>query len=198
MPKKLLPYILLGLLALDAVILLGMRHDGPTVPQCPKNQWCDINYPPEPRSRRVEVRVGGLPQRFHQASEDQRLQHPPEPRQVPLARENKGHIILWMSMWFPSMISSLFSDFVKRIFKTIYYRIASQLQNISDRAFKGISDDFPRRSLLPLTNCKFHRIASRKPLGLPARNSVKNYYLISTVSFHFIISMREIQRIYLI
>lgn len=48
MSKKLLPYILLGLVALDAVILLGRRHDGPTVPDAQENQWCDINYPPEP------------------------------------------------------------------------------------------------------------------------------------------------------
>lgn len=67
----------------------------------------------------------------------------------PLARENKGRIMLWMSLWLPSMISSLFSDFVKRIFKAIYYRIASQLQNISDRAFKGISDDLPPEKPAP-------------------------------------------------
>lgn len=55
--------------------------------------------------------------------------------EAPRARDNKGRIMRWMSFWPVSMLWSFLDDFVKRVFKTIYYRIANFLQRISDNMF---------------------------------------------------------------
>ena len=61
-----------------------------------------------------------------------------EPPQV---RENKAKIMRWMTFWVISLIWSVIHDFVKRVFKTIYYRMASILQRISDNLFGSVKAD---------------------------------------------------------
>jgi len=63
--------------------------------------------------------------------------------EAPRASKNKSRIMRWMSFWPVSMIWSLINDFVKRIFKTIYQKIAGFLQRISDNMFGSIRDDLP-------------------------------------------------------
>jgi hypothetical protein len=52
--------------------------------------------------------------------------------EAPHARDNKSRIMRWMSFWPVSMLWSFLDDFIKRVFKTIYHRISSFLQRISD------------------------------------------------------------------
>ena len=61
--------------------------------------------------------------------------------QSPRVRDNKGKILRWMSFWPVSLIWSLINDFVKRIFKTIYQKIAGFLQRIADNMFAGANED---------------------------------------------------------
>lgn len=61
--------------------------------------------------------------------------------QTPRVRDNKGTILRWMSFWPISFIWSLINDFVKRVFKTIYQKIAGFLQRIADNMFGRIQDD---------------------------------------------------------
>jgi hypothetical protein len=60
---------------------------------------------------------------------------------TPRVRDNKGKILRWMSFWPVSLIWSLINDFVKRVFKTIYQKIAGFLQRIADNMFAGAQDD---------------------------------------------------------
>jgi hypothetical protein len=55
--------------------------------------------------------------------------------EAPTARDNKSRIMRWMSFWPISMLWSFLDDFIKRVFKTIYHRISSFLQRISDNIF---------------------------------------------------------------
>jgi len=59
----------------------------------------------------------------------------------PLAREHKGRIMNWMAFWVPSVLYSLFNDFIRRVFQSIYYRIARELQKISDKVFAHVKND---------------------------------------------------------
>ena len=54
---------------------------------------------------------------------------------VPRARDNKARIMRWMSFWPVSLLWSFLDDFVKRVFRSIYYRIANMLQRIADNIF---------------------------------------------------------------
>ena len=54
---------------------------------------------------------------------------------TPRVRDNKARILRWMSFWPVSMLWSFLDDFIKRVFKTIYYRIANLLQRISDNMY---------------------------------------------------------------
>lgn len=61
--------------------------------------------------------------------------------EAPRVKRNKIRIVRWMSFWPVSMIWSIINDFVKRIFKSIYYEISSYLQHISDNMFGDVQDD---------------------------------------------------------
>jgi hypothetical protein len=61
--------------------------------------------------------------------------------EAPRARKNKARIMRWMAFWPISMLWSLFDDFVKRVFRTIYQKIAGFLQRIADNMFGKIRDD---------------------------------------------------------
>ncbi len=63
--------------------------------------------------------------------------------EAPRARSNKARIMRWMSFWPISMIWSFLDDFVKRVFKTIYQRIAGFLQRMADNMFGKLRDDLP-------------------------------------------------------
>lgn len=63
--------------------------------------------------------------------------------EAPRARTNKARIMRWMSFWPISMIWSFLDDFVKRVFKTIYQRIAGFLQRMADNMFGKLRDDLP-------------------------------------------------------
>lgn len=62
---------------------------------------------------------------------------------APIASAEKARILRWMTFWWVSMIWSLINDFVRRMFRAIYYRIASALQTISDKMFASAKDDLP-------------------------------------------------------
>jgi hypothetical protein len=59
----------------------------------------------------------------------------------PQAREHKSDILLWMSYWPFSCLWTLINDPIRKIFRTIYTHIATSLQKISDRMFKGAMAD---------------------------------------------------------
>ena len=62
---------------------------------------------------------------------------------APSAKEHKAKILRWMTFWWVSLIWSLINDFVKRLFREIYNRIAAFLQHISDSMFNkaGVEAD---------------------------------------------------------
>jgi hypothetical protein len=64
------------------------------------------------------------------------------PTTAPSALKNKARIIRWMSFWVISAAWSLVDDFITGIFRRIYQRIATTLQNMSDRQFSNVKDDF--------------------------------------------------------
>lgn len=51
----------------------------------------------------------------------------------------KAKIIGWMSFWPGSFVWTLINDPVRRIFETIYYKIARYMQRISDNLFEDIA-----------------------------------------------------------
>ena len=61
----------------------------------------------------------------------------------PLAARHKAGILHWMSYWPWSLSWTILKDPVRKAFLTIYHNIAEHLQEISDRAFKGIEADLP-------------------------------------------------------
>jgi hypothetical protein len=62
--------------------------------------------------------------------------------QPPQVRDHKAKIMRWMTFWVVSIIWSFINDFVKRVFRTIYLRLSTFLQRISDNMFGNIKDDF--------------------------------------------------------
>ena len=63
--------------------------------------------------------------------------------QPPRVREHKSRVLRWMSFWCIDLIWSICHDFVKRVFRTIYRRIAEFLQRIADNMFAraGVEED---------------------------------------------------------
>jgi hypothetical protein len=59
----------------------------------------------------------------------------------PQAREHKSDIMLWMTYWPFSCLWTIINDPIRKIFRTIYTHIATSLQKISDRMFKGAMAD---------------------------------------------------------
>jgi len=61
----------------------------------------------------------------------------------PLIRQHKADFMRWMTFWWISMIWSLFADFVKRICKEIYRKIAKFLQTMADNMWRkaGLDPD---------------------------------------------------------
>lgn len=64
------------------------------------------------------------------------------PTTAPSAFKNKARIIRWMSFWVISALWSLVDDFITGIFRRIYQQIATMLQNMADRQFSNVKDDF--------------------------------------------------------
>jgi hypothetical protein len=82
----------------------------------------------------------------------------------PKARRHKGRILMWMAYWPWSMFWTILNDPVRKAFRFIFHHIHDYLQEISDNAFKGVEQDFPRS--LPLSAL---RGDPEKP-GLPAED----------------------------
>ena len=61
----------------------------------------------------------------------------------PLAARHKSDILRWMSYWPWSCFWTVLKDPVRETFLAIYQQIAEYLQQISDRAFKGVEADLP-------------------------------------------------------
>lgn len=61
---------------------------------------------------------------------------------APSVRDYKAKIMRWMAFWPISMIWSVINDFVKRVFKAIYYQISASMQRISDHLYKSTTADF--------------------------------------------------------
>ncbi len=53
--------------------------------------------------------------------------------------DHKARVIGWMMWWPASFVWTLLNDPVRRAFKTIYYRISTTLQRMSDRHFQSVS-----------------------------------------------------------
>lgn len=62
---------------------------------------------------------------------------------VPLVRLHKAMILRWMTLWVVSMVWSFANDFLKRIFREIYRKLAAFLQTMADNVWKSgnISED---------------------------------------------------------
>lgn len=60
----------------------------------------------------------------------------------PQVRENKSRILRWMTFWVVSIIWSFINDFVKRVYRTIYQKMAGFLQSMSDKIFKSAEVEF--------------------------------------------------------
>lgn len=67
---------------------------------------------------------------------------PPITGVAPDPKKHADKIIRWMTFWVISLIWSIVNDFVKRIFKEIYKRIAGALYTMSLRAFSRTKQDF--------------------------------------------------------
>lgn len=89
--------------------------------------------PPELRERWKRV-VESVQQDYRNG--DKEFGKPPQ------VRTHKAQIMRWMSFWVISMVWSFINDFVKRVFRTIYQRLAAFLQRISDNLFGSIKEDF--------------------------------------------------------
>jgi hypothetical protein len=61
----------------------------------------------------------------------------------PLAAGHKAQIVRWMSYWPWSATWTLLRDPVRKAFFAIYRQIADLLQEISDKAFRGVEADLP-------------------------------------------------------
>jgi len=61
---------------------------------------------------------------------------------APQARHNKARIMRWMMFWPWSAVWTIINDPIKKLFKRIYRTIQGLLQAISDRAYRGVDDDF--------------------------------------------------------
>lgn len=57
---------------------------------------------------------------------------------MPLARENKERIMLWIAYWPWSLLWTLVDDPLKRLARHIFNMIQDTLQSISNRVFKGV------------------------------------------------------------
>jgi hypothetical protein len=69
----------------------------------------------------------------------------------PLAARHKPGILRWMSYWPWSFSWTILKDPVRKAFLTIYHNIAQHLQEISDRAFKGVEADLPPPEEVPVS-----------------------------------------------
>jgi hypothetical protein len=58
-------------------------------------------------------------------------------QEPPQVARHKARILGWMTYWPWSAAWTLVNDPVKRVFRTIYYRIAGRLQQIADRAWRA-------------------------------------------------------------
>src|SRR5262249_2736558 len=62
----------------------------------------------------------------------------------PLAAVHKARIVWWMSYWPWSAFYTLLKDPVRKAFLSIYHQVADYLQQISDKTFRGVEEDFPK------------------------------------------------------
>lgn len=60
---------------------------------------------------------------------------------IPTARENKGRIIRWMTYWPFSIIGTLLNDVVRKLWHHIYTFLATTLDRISVKMWRGVSAD---------------------------------------------------------
>lgn len=62
----------------------------------------------------------------------------------PLVTRHKARIYMWMTYWPFSALWTLTHDFVNKVFTTIYTKIRTTLQKISDHAWAGTDQDLPK------------------------------------------------------
>lgn len=65
-----------------------------------------------------------------------RLKDPPQ------ARLHKSKIVTWMVYWPSSLFWSTFDDLIRKIFTGIYLKLVDKLQQISNRVFLSVEEDF--------------------------------------------------------
>lgn len=61
---------------------------------------------------------------------------------TPRVSDSAPDILRWMTYWPVSVLWTLMSDVVTRLFRAIYNAIARSLQSIADRAFAAVKKDF--------------------------------------------------------
>ena len=64
---------------------------------------------------------------------------------VPQVHTHKSDILMWMTYWPFSSVWTLINDPVRRIFRAIYNSIASSLQAVSDRVFRGVTEELNKK-----------------------------------------------------
>lgn len=58
---------------------------------------------------------------------------------IPLAKDNKSRIVLWISYWPWSAFWTLLNDPIRKFFNLIYVKISKLYQKISDSVFRDIT-----------------------------------------------------------
>lgn len=73
---------------------------------------------------------------------------------VPSARVHKAMIMRWMSLWVISILWSFLNDFLKRVFQSVYKKIAAFLQRIAANVWSGgnVADDLNVPTEAPRNN----------------------------------------------
>lgn len=61
----------------------------------------------------------------------------------PQARDHKSRIMTWMMYWPWSMVWTVLSDPIKKIFKRLFNALHDTYQAISNKVFAGLNDDMP-------------------------------------------------------
>lgn len=60
---------------------------------------------------------------------------------VPLAKEHKGDIIMWMSYWVVSVFWTLIHRWVTKIWSTLYFKFEGLYNKLSNSVFKDLVDE---------------------------------------------------------
>lgn len=81
---------------------------------------------------------------------------------VPQASENKERIMTWMYLWPFSMLGTLVSEFLFKIWDRIYDAMGEVYNSIAAAAFSGVENDFASKEELAAARKKREEEAQRR------------------------------------